>query len=1033
MSLKSKVSLSERVESEISKIQEDLVGVDESLRRLSGSFSSNTARQESRDTGGPRRNDEPPAKRVPPPGGVFARLGGVAEGGSERRSQFNGDSKPRRRSVMNAEITDTFEGPRIRRASARIEGTGARVRHERQTSQQYQSDGETPHDEHDEEIQGKNSLPKPAVASSISRAVGSQSRMEAATLVTADRASRDRNRRMFGALLGTLQSFRKDEAKQRDKDEQRMAVEKKLEKKGQEEQERMKREKRRLLEERRLKLLRVQQLADHAQRVQEHEKWAEYQMQLTNFIRTKAGPSIFWLPKSSSRVTNDLIEVTAHGIQEEVAARREQLEGELQDLTEGLTSKHQRHRHDELPHSDEEGDLEYKDGEAGRAVVRRGKGKDEGGSSVDRSVDARDMLLDSRRQRANGDAGNRKRLRSETDVMCSRMVVQVGSGDRVVEVLNNNERPAAERHRKDVAASSQVKSLKIKVERDNGPSEKESRKITIESSEKDNEKSKKRKLKENSYSNDIEDEVSMMRRRIVEKARRLVKEEKVGEVIQNGKAEENARRKRKDNLEAKQTTTTSNEGTSEVTKVGNDEPKDKKPSDKKNKIDKELDSSVTGQEENVEDDATLDEIGARLEGEDVFQVKVESEETGNGENEGEPASVDELQLTVDPKDSLMLEATIEKENVSSVVTPKVTKSKQEAAVTLEEDAKQTSSIHRRSSTSRSDREKRNRGDPVNESHSVTKKPRIDTTALKQDLLAITRSNQEKIDSRSRKAAQAIEANEKSVDKKKNYESIQKMPEKKEENTGKQSSNQGKEMEHPEPRFNETALTSNTQVVVENLDVERKNPSGVVKDLGVDPDGQQVVEQSKSSKKKSDKIKDGDKVPPAETVDPKKDVKISKRTSEESKVVDGCVKTNKVKGLEKKNKSLGLDGSFKNKASSDKERSRPKSKESGDSEKHSKTVVKVAGPKSEKKSHDKVEDSESSSGEDSSDSDSSSDTSSESVSSANSDEEERREISKTKKNSSGSRTVASGHSHQKGKHFDERSKSSSGNKKSTSRR
>ncbi|XP_018017432.1 dentin sialophosphoprotein [Hyalella azteca] len=1023
MSLKSRISLSDKVENEIHKIKDDLIGVDESIRRLSGSFTSGTVRHEARKTAPPQRKDEPPAKRMQMSGGVFARLGGVAEVGDSRRSHLNGtaNSKPRRQSLMNAEDEENRDSSRVRRDSVRIEGNVARGAAGR--VRPYPSDDEMPPEE-EEEGQSSTSLPKPVVASSISRVVGSNSRLEAATLATADRASRDRNRRMFGALMGTLVSFKKDEAKLRDKEEQRMAVEKKLEQKGLEEQERMKNEKRRLLHERRMKLQRMEQLADHANRVKEHEKWADYQLQLTHFIRTKASPPIFWLPKHPLRATDDLIDATSEGIQQEVSSRRKALERELRELTEGLNEKLHPRKNDELSGSEEEGELEYSDGEAGRSVVRRGKGK-EVDSLVDRSMDARDMLLDSRRQRANGEALDRKRKRSESDVLCGRMVVQVGGGDRVVAVVDNNGPRGGDtglQRKQEAASTGNVMGLKIKVEREGGNSVRESRKITIEKNDGKStpEKSNKRKLKE-SFANDIDDEVSMMRRRIVEKARKLVKSEgnEEARIVQNGKAvDEKKARKRSSQEKAEEIRSEGVVTSSEVAKVVKEEAGEDGASKGSEKTDdKSTETSAVSEaneEENNKDaegDSTLDEIGAHVEEENVLKVHVESEALGNGENEEGAVSIDELQLTVDPKDSLMMEAAVEKESSTPVVPPKTDKHRRD-----QQKNQHGSSKTHQSTTTRSDRDK-------NASSSETqtsKKPRLDTTALKQDLLAIARSNKEVGDVRHRKSTHAASSVDSSVQKKSRREDVDdNLDENKKSSTVDSEKHQ--ELSNPKPK--KMALSDNFQITVVNPSAEKKKSS--VTEPAALEERSEKRKDLKQTSKKSGKARDENVTDEDRNTVQIKDNKSSGSSNEIRKSSEIQVKSRRDEG--KKNKPTPSDSAIKSKSSSVKSRPVPKEvvKQSSKSSSRRKPTP-VEDDKRRKRSSKRdssEEDTDDSSDEDSSESDSSSDSSSDSDSSDESDQEPRK--TSTKK-SSGSST--SGRSN---RHRDEKSEklSSAGRKAS----
>ncbi|KAJ7543972.1 hypothetical protein O6H91_09G060500 [Diphasiastrum complanatum] len=115
-----------------------------------------------------------------------------------------------------------------------------------------------------------------------------------------------RNRRMFGALLGTLEQFRKEdkmmsssEAFLRRSDSLRRAEEK-----AQEESERLRQQEREELAEKRKRDLTLRaRLAAKAEEKQLELlfiQWTEHHIKLTSFLKTKAEPCIFYMPAKPS-------------------------------------------------------------------------------------------------------------------------------------------------------------------------------------------------------------------------------------------------------------------------------------------------------------------------------------------------------------------------------------------------------------------------------------------------------------------------------------------------------------------------------------------------------------------------------------------------------------------------------------------------------------------------------------------------------------------------------------------------------------
>ena len=107
-----------------------------------------------------------------------------------------------------------------------------------------------------------------------------------------------RNRRMFGALVGTLQRFNKEEIKKKDVLEKKKVVEKKVEEKTEREKEEIKTRKRELFDEQKKKKKDIQIIQIQMKRVEEYEAWEKSKKSEVNFIRTKTTqPEIYWLPK----------------------------------------------------------------------------------------------------------------------------------------------------------------------------------------------------------------------------------------------------------------------------------------------------------------------------------------------------------------------------------------------------------------------------------------------------------------------------------------------------------------------------------------------------------------------------------------------------------------------------------------------------------------------------------------------------------------------------------------------------------------
>jgi len=153
-----------------------------------------------------------------------------------------------------------------------------------------------------------------------------------------------RNRRMFGALVGTLQKFNKEEIKKKDVMEKKKEVEKNVEEKVEKEKEEIKNKKRELFYEQKKKKKDIQIIQIQMKRVEEYEIWEKSKQCEGNFIRTKAEPEIYWLPKTASDKTKELGQNTKDAVAKEIESKKEEFEEELLAIEKKLSFDQDRGR-----------------------------------------------------------------------------------------------------------------------------------------------------------------------------------------------------------------------------------------------------------------------------------------------------------------------------------------------------------------------------------------------------------------------------------------------------------------------------------------------------------------------------------------------------------------------------------------------------------------------------------------------------------------------------------------------------------------
>ncbi|KAK9884225.1 hypothetical protein WA026_005174 [Henosepilachna vigintioctopunctata] len=153
-----------------------------------------------------------------------------------------------------------------------------------------------------------------------------QERMEAQSR---DITSVARNKRMFGALLGTLQKFQQEETKLKKKEEKRAQLEKKIEEHEIKEKEEIKKERQELFFNRKKKQAEIKMIELKMIRMKEYAAWEDSQKQRMNFIYTKTKPHIHFLPRKLKDTHKELLDNSKVEIQSIINKKREEIQEEL--------------------------------------------------------------------------------------------------------------------------------------------------------------------------------------------------------------------------------------------------------------------------------------------------------------------------------------------------------------------------------------------------------------------------------------------------------------------------------------------------------------------------------------------------------------------------------------------------------------------------------------------------------------------------------------------------------------------------------
>ncbi|XP_067119911.1 pinin [Centruroides vittatus] len=176
---------------------------------------------------------------------------------------------------------------------------------------------------------------KPTIQSSVVATTKEiRTRKETIEEQKGDKKNMERNRRMFGMILGTLQKFQHEESQRKEQAQKRAEIEQKLETAAEKEKEELRKERQELFLARREKQAQIRRLEQKIEIAKMHEEWEAKQRLMMNFIFTKAKPPIMFLPAKHTPESEKRHKDSQKKIEAAIKSQRAKIEEELKEIDE---------------------------------------------------------------------------------------------------------------------------------------------------------------------------------------------------------------------------------------------------------------------------------------------------------------------------------------------------------------------------------------------------------------------------------------------------------------------------------------------------------------------------------------------------------------------------------------------------------------------------------------------------------------------------------------------------------------------------
>ncbi|XP_064484960.1 pinin-like [Ornithodoros turicata] len=186
----------------------------------------------------------------------------------------------------------------------------------------------------EEDLPRKGTVQSSVVAAPAKDA--SRTRKEASAEQKGDKRCMERNKRMFGMILGTLQKFQNEETRRKEQaqSQKRAEIEQKLEEAAEKEKAQLRKERQDLFVARREKQQSLRRLEQKLEIARLHEEAEARQRLLLNFIHTKTKPHIMYKPAKHNTETQKRLKESQKRVLGIIESRRLKAKEELDAIDE---------------------------------------------------------------------------------------------------------------------------------------------------------------------------------------------------------------------------------------------------------------------------------------------------------------------------------------------------------------------------------------------------------------------------------------------------------------------------------------------------------------------------------------------------------------------------------------------------------------------------------------------------------------------------------------------------------------------------